>query len=112
MVNEYMSRWEGLPIVYIRIMAGGVRFLEDVNWWGRSKLEEAVFLNHELARAWAGTGSGRFWSREHEMSRYEGLDGPVAVLAHGACQTYPGRFPVSQFSFSQGLQGFWRSVTL
>ena len=91
MVNEYMSRWEGVPIVYIGIVAGGVRFLEDVNWWGWSKLEEAVFLNHELARARAGTGSRRFWSREHEMGRYEGLGRLVAPPADRAGDPPPGK---------------------
>ena len=91
MVNEYMSRWEGLPIVYIRIVAGGVRFLEDVNWWGRSKLEEAVTLNHDLARARAGTGSARFWSREHEMSGHVGLGCLVAPPADRAGDPPPGR---------------------
>ena len=91
MVKGYMGRWEGTGIVYIGIVAGGVHFLEDVNWWGRSKLEEAVFLNHELARARAGTGSRRFWSREHEMGRYEGLGRLVAPPADRAGDPPPGK---------------------
>ena len=86
-----MSRWEGLPIVYIGIVAGGVRFLEDVNWSGWSKLEEAVTLNHDLARARAGTGSGRFWSREHEMSRHVGLGRLIAPPADRAGDPPPGK---------------------